>query len=682
MLFILLLLLAIFCYSHTMTKLFNTYLKLNLVLFPLFFLPIVTTPFGFGKNWFLLVTALLGLLLWAISLLTDKKTKLYYGRFLGLFFVFLLTVVLSWFRMSASVKSVSLADPNGLTSFIALFIWYFLWLQSDQNKTWASKISFLSISAILISLASLAVFIIPESRLPIVWPSQSPLVTIDSFWSFTGFPLADLILLVFLVIETGKQVFSKSSTAKSGFILNLLKLSLISLGLVVTAYRLTKIGWGGLNYRIGWQITADTFKNSPIWGVGISNFLQSFNLFRPYSYNLTSLWQQRFIVSSSGFFHYWTELGIFYLIFLAILIAKIFKQKKTTSFISIIAICLLNLVLPPSLVGLWLMVFVFAHKLGQRSSTAPKLVMGEAKTNIFPAVAVFVVLLFTSFGLFISTKKLLARVYLRNSYLATAKNDGLATYNQQIKAISHDPHWSELRRIYSQTNLGLAQSLSQKQDISEEDRQQISVLLQQAVREAKEAIANDQTSAVYWQNLATIYKTLIGSVEGAPDWALESYQQTATLDVADPLSRMEMGSLYFASGQYENADRLFEEVLLRKSDYANGWYNWAHTAKNLNRLADGITRLNQAILLVPIDSADYEKASQELTAWRQEYDRLNKPTPPTNQETTLTTPQPLPTTTQPNVIDNEEELIPPVIPGEPADEDIPTSTPQPTDILP
>jgi len=633
-----------------MKKLFNLYIKINLVLFPLFFLPMVSESFGFGKNWFLFISGLVGLLIWLIDFLSQKnQVKINFGRGFGLFVVFLIWLTISYFRLSPSVKSTTLSDPAGFGTFVSLFIWYFLWLQLEQRKSWSSSLLFLTIAGIIVSLSSLLVFIMPDSTFPITLTQNNPFIIIDKNWSFIGSILFEAVFLLFLAIENGRLMAKSSQKGSKSFILSLFKLSIISFGTILAIYRLFKAGWPGLDYVIGWQITADTFKNSPIFGVGIGNFLRAFNLFRPFSYNTTPWWNQRFIVSSSGFFHYWTELGIVFVVLLALFSNRLLKLKKSAAYISIIFLFLANLILPVNIVSLWLFAFILSQKFGNLSTVPAKFIVGEQKINIMPIITSLLVSLFILLGTFVSTKKLLARVYLRNSLLAASKNDGISTYDLQIKAISLDPTWAELRRIYSQTNIGLAQSLSQQQDLPEVDKEKISVLLQQAIREAKDTVSLDQTSAIYWNNLASIYKTLIGSVEGAPDWALESFQQAALLDQADPLVRMEMGSLYFSANQFENADRLFEEVLLRKGDFANGWYNWAHTAKNMNRLADAVTRLNQALLLVPIDSTDYDKASKELASWRAELEKLTAASQPQPQlepdEQILKTAEPLPTVT-------------------------------------
>ncbi len=633
-----------------MKKLFNLYIKINLVLFPLFFLPIVSGSFSFGKNWFLFISSLVGLVFWLIDFLSQKnQAKINFGRGFGFFIVFLLWLTVSYFRLSPSLKSTTLSDPGGFGTFMSLFIWYFLWLQSEPKKSWSSNFLFLTIAGIVMSLTSLLVFIMPDSSFPLVLTQDNPLLVIDKNWSFVGSILVEAVFLLFLAIENGRLMAKSSQKGSKSFILGLFKLSIISFGTILSIYRLFKIGWPGLDYVTGWLVTADTFKNSPIFGVGIGNFLRAFDLFRPFSYNTTPWWNQRFIVSSSGFFHYWTELGIVFVIFLFLFTSRLLKLKKSTAYISIIFLFLANLILPVNIVSLWLFAFILSQKFGNLFTTPARLNVGEQKINITPILTTILVILFVLFGSFVSTKKLLARVYLRNSLLAASKNDGISTYDLQIKAISFDPNWAELRRIYSQTNIGLAQALSQQQDLPEADKEKISVLLQQAIREAKDAVSLDQGSATYWNNLGSIYKSLIGVVEGAPDWALESFQQASVLDQADPLVRMEMGSLYYSANQFENADRIFEEVLLRKSDFANGWYNWAHTAKNMNRLADAVTRLNQAVLLVPIDSADYENASKELTTWREELEKLTAASQPQEQTEpdvqTLKTAEPLPTVT-------------------------------------
>jgi len=668
-----------------MKKLLNLYVKINLVLLPIFFLPFVQSSFGFGKNWFLLVSSLGGLLIWLLSLYIDKKAKIKFGRSIGLFFVLIIWSVISWSRLSPSIKSSSLSDPFGLTTLVSLFIWYFIWLQADQKRDWKSKVQFLNIGAIILSVSSLATFLLPDSSLPLSIPQTNPLIVITKYWSLTGSLMAEASFLLYLVFENSRLIFSaKKRSSQKIWIISLAQLALIFVGLSLGIYKLIKYGFVILGYKIAWSIAADTFKNAPIFGAGIGNFIQAFNLFRPNSYNLTANWGQRFIISSSGFLNYWTDLGIGFLILAAVFLNKLLKFKKSSSYWTLALLVLINLILPPNLLTMWLLALVLANKFGQLKSITAKFVVGEQMFNIVPILTAVIVVTVVGFGGLMSTKKLLARLYLRKSLVAASQNDGSSTYNLQIKAIAADPDWAELRRLYSQTNIGLAQALSQQDELTDADKEKISLLMQQAVREAKAAINLDSTSTIYWSNLANIYRNLAGSVDGAADAAVESYQQAALLDPADSQVRMDLGALYFAAGQFENADRTFEEAVVRKTDYANAWYNWAHTAKKLNHLAEAVQRLSQAVALVPADSGDYEKANEELLTWKKELDeavaKLQAQQQQQKPAETLTQPQPLPTVNQEEIVNlPAEDLQPPEAPPlEPTETPQPTVEPEPT----
>jgi len=247
---------------------------------------------------------------------------------------------------------------------------------------------------------------------------------------------------------------------------------------------------------------------------------------------------------------------------------------------------------------------------------------------------------------------LIADAYWRQSLLAASKNDGSMTYNLQIKAVGMNPYMADYRAVYSQTCLVLAQSFLAKENVTDEEKEKGSTLIQQSVREAKAAIGLDQKNADYWGNLAAIYRSLVGMVDGTADWSSQAYQQAIVFNPASPLIKLDLGGLFYATGNFESADRVFEEAVLNKQDYANAWYNWAYSAKGLNKLSEAINRLDQAIKLVPVDSSDYEKASGELSTWKKELEELNKKQKEATQaqgETkkeevnVLTTPEPIPT---------------------------------------
>ena len=192
--------------------------------------------------------------------------------------------------------------------------------------------------------------------------------------------------------------------------------------------------------------------------------------------------------------------------------------------------------------------------------------------------------------------------------------------------------------------------------MTDEDRQKASTLVQQAVREGKAAIALDENNPIYWLNLAMIYRQLVGMVDGAADWSYQAYQQAVVLEPANPISKLDLGGLLFAANKFEEADRVFEQVVTTKPDFANGWYNWAYSAKKLNKLEFAVARLTQAVALVPATSGDYEKANGELTTWKKELAASAEAMAPKAE--TLKTAEPLPTTGKEQVVVPTGELAP------------------------
>jgi len=256
---------------------------------------------------------------------------------------------------------------------------------------------------------------------------------------------------------------------------------------------------------------------------------------------------------------------------------------------------------------------------------------------------------------------------MRQSMVMAAKNNGGDTYNLQIKAIGMNPYLADYRRYYSQTNLAIALTLLNDKDISEDDKQKATVLVQQAVREAKSAVSLESLNSYYWTNLASIYRQLIGVVDGTADWSYQAYSQAAALDPVNVLTKLDLGGLLFAAGRYPESERVFEQVVMNKQDYANGWYNWAYSAKLSGKLGEAVARLSQAVALVPVDSGDYEKAIKELGDWKKEYEaavkKLGATTPtPTPEPETLKTPEPLPTTTKEDKVNVPDDLAPEVTP--------------------
>jgi len=680
-----------FCYAGYMNTIINTinkyYLRIVFLLFPIVFIPNVIDGFGFGKNLALIVMALLALVLWVAKLLLDKEKVVKTNKLFWLFLVFVIWSVVSFFRLEAALKMQSLMSPMGVGTVVSLFVLFFVWLQVNDKEETEKQFLFLTISGLIVGITSLVVFMLPASKLPLLLPKNNPLISVNSVWSLTGSILAEAILLAFLIFGWLKKLLAKIKEKAEimVYLTDAVAVAFFSLLFLLDIYRIIKSGWAVLDGNSAWMIAVETLKvkSTFFFGVGIGNFTEAFNLFRPASFNLTKYWTSVFSGSSMGILQIWTELGVVGLVLVAYLVLMVLRLKKTIKFWQVALFLAVVLFLPLNLMSVFLLVWLLSGLLENKES---KLILnvGEKNFNVMPYLLAILLLVGVGFGGYWVGKMFLGDFYMRQSLVAASKNDGVKTYELQIKAIGINPNVASYRKIYSQTNLALTQSILSNKDITDAEKEKASTLVQQAVREAKAAITLNQKNPDYWYNLAGIYKSLIGLVDGAADWSYQAYQQAIILDPVNPILSLDMGGLFYAANNFELADRAFEESVTDKSDYANAWYNWANSAKKLNKLDVAVARLEQALKLVPTDSGDYEMAAKELETWKKELDEAIKKQQELlkqqadaqavapKQPETLKTPEPLPTVgAEEKVNVPASEMKPPVV--EPTV--VPTETP-------
>lgn len=658
-----------------MQKVLKFYIRGVMFLLPIFFLPLSVDAYGLGKNWLFLVTGLIGMVIWSIKLLMAKKPTVRVNVMFGLMAAMGVWAIVSWLRMPLGIRMTSIMNPGSFGTLMGLIMWMFLWLQTNSEEERKSQLNWLTAAGVVVAITSIMVFLVPASKLPFSWPKDNPIISIANGWSLVGSLLAELMLAAFLLMEWTKRLVGKLKG--SDYIVEAVMVGVMGVMLFLDIYKVTKFGWLVLDGNTGWTIAAEVFKRSPIMGIGTGNFSQAFNMYRPASYNLTKFWANGFSSSTNAALELWTELGLVGVVLGLMMVIQVIKKRKNSgNFWQVVVLGLITLFFPINLVGLVLMVWLLSGELfeGRRMlmEWRPTQLKGF---NVTAGVTLLLAVVILGVGGYWMGRILLGEYYLRNSLVAASKNDGGNTYNLQIKAIANNPYSSEYRRIYSQTNMALAKTVLSNKDITEEDKQKASVLIQQSVREAKAAIALNNFDPDKWLNLAGIYKELIGVVDGTADWSFQAYSQATALNPTDPMLGLDLGGLLYAAGKYEEADRVFEQVVTNKGDFANGWYNWAYSAKKIGKLGEAVNRLNQAVTLVPATSADYEKANEELSTWKKEYDEALKKyneevkkqadaaKDTTKTDEALTTPAPLPTGNAESQIPMPSEVLqPPVIP--------------------
>jgi tetratricopeptide (TPR) repeat protein len=622
-------------------------------LLPIFFLPITTDFYFFNKTMLLYCFVAILLILWGLKMVLTRQVKFVRTPFdlpVALFaLVTILALVLSRIPKPGVFFNFGIGQQ-----IIALTILYFLITNNIKNGYMAKLLNGFIASASLLALFAIYQFIgLGEAFAPVDWlknktfsPAGGPLVLA----TFLGVALA---LTISTLIEQIKNRLNRSVLSVS---LSVISVFLIGVALAISAYQLlTTVRPLLLPFWLGWQIAIETVKRFPLLGFGPGNFLNAFTQTKPLSFNLTNLWAARFGASSNWYFELLTTMGILGLGVWLFLVWRVLRTGITqikqmgdrsnrsviSVFISVVSVFLMAALLPANfliLFGFYVLLATFALNLQT----------GEFKeeSKILPQIIFGLVILVVLGTLYFGGKIYAAEYFFKQSLDTLAQNKGTETYNLQIKTISFNPLNDVYRRAYSQTNLALANALASNPPaggLSDQDRQNISILVQQAIREGKAAVALNPGNVVNWENLASIYRNLINFAQGADQWTIAAYQQAIILDPTNPQLRLSLGGVYFSLANYDEAIRFFQQAVDLKPNFANGHYNLAAAFREKKEYAKAVGEMEITLSLIDINSADYQKAKSELEDLRAKIpaEEVSPPTAPTGEQQ-LSAPQPLP----------------------------------------
>jgi Tfp pilus assembly protein PilF len=609
--------------SGIIVQLINWLIIITFAVLPLFFLPF-TQNFYDTNKWMLLVcTASCILFLWGLRAAVTQVISIRINSICLSLMALTIASGLSLFLTSTN-KIEALVNPIGITTFGALMLMIFFSGEklNDHGITilrWALYIS----SALLGLIAIYMYFGIGK----LMFPQASYLA--DPLWTPTGSTLVTISIFAIMlpliiddIIHLHKNPNSETVVAASAVIA-----TLNVVGLALTIFQSTKL-WGNFMTPIltGWPILLETYK-SPIhalFGIGGENFITAFTLGKPLSYNTTSLWNTRFTNGASMMFHISTVFGLVglgaLLLYLKNIISNWPTNEHTAIRISFIIAVVLFFITPPNIVVVTLVTVILLIQ----TRTMDKIYSWQIPSHIkwlgFGIVSVITVLFgVISYNVF---RYYAGEVLFQNSINTAKANDGTNTYKLQIQAMGYSPNIANYRIYYSQTNLAIANSIAtnatkanQKDStakISDADRNTISQLVQQAIREAKNATTFDPNNVYTWENLARIYQNINGIVDGADTWAIAAYQQAIILDPTNPVLRMNLASVYIDQKNYDAALQQLNIALNLKPDITAVYYNIAYIYGQQGKTLNQALALKQTIALLPVGSDDAKKVTKEL----------------------------------------------------------------------
>jgi len=201
-----------------------------------------------------------------------------------------------------------------------------------------------------------------------------------------------------------------------------------------------------------------------------------------------------------------------------------------------------------------------------------------------------------------------------------ALNKGLGTseaFNFEQRALQLFPWRAIYHTTHALTSFGLANQFAGKENPTDEEKNQIQLLVAQAIEEGREATNLSPLDVGNWENLAQIYRSLVGLAEDAETWAADAYQRAIGLDLFNPILRVNLGGLYFQTGQFELAVEQFRTAVNLKPEFANAHYNLAVAYREIERIDLAIKELELTLRLSTSQTQGYDEAKlllEELKA--------------------------------------------------------------------
>lgn len=463
--------------------------------------------------------------------------------------------------------------------------------------------------------------------------------------------------------ETSAE-FNQKTTIAAGF---LAAVVLIIIGLLITLYELFVLKPAGglllLPFEVGFQtafaaISQDTGRvlQGFLFGSGFGTFLTDFTRFKQaVPFNLdTTLWSMFFIRSSSFVLELLATTGVIgvasfcFVLFQIIKRVRIKLTRENPLFFAMLFVIIASFLLPfsPILQALFILLLaLFATAEGlldEQRFFDVELHFVAFKKGIIPLIAsplhgltgsaaraedksftralpvTFFTLFLAAAGIigFFCYRYVYSDILFQNSLLAYAANNGLQTYNNQTNAINIFPYRDAYHRIYAQTNLALANNIASQQPRdtapTKETQQTILSLIQQSINSARNATIISPQTSLNWQNLSSVYRSLIGFGKSAEDFAAASSQQAIKLDPNNPQQYINLGGIYYQLARWDDAQQQFQIAINLKPDFANAYYNYGHALESKGDLPNALVYYQSVKTLVANDPPSLEKITGEI----------------------------------------------------------------------
>lgn len=423
-----------------------------------------------------------------------------------------------------------------------------------------------------------------------------------------------------------------------------------------------------LDARETWIVVSSIIRDFPILGTGPSSFGLNYTRYKPLSVNTENYWNVRFDKPYSEAFGI---IGAFGLVGVAISIAIFTKAVKFAfntkkhedsdmmypalvgGFVALLSVLFVYYATVSLAFVLTILFVLLTVKSRLEGDTHVSLVqmsissfaknsgmsLAGGEKEIFQYIIALPLIALTVVGGLNLYREVGGEYYMKKSITAAQENDGSLTYRMQQRALDMNPKKDVYHNAYANTNIALANTLSSKGNLTDEEKSTVQALIAQAIRSSRIATeVLNPLSPTNWETRANIYRALIGVANDANTWTVRSFNTAIQLDPTNPRLRLNLGGVYYSTGDYLSAANMFNQATALKGDYANAHYNLAQALKQMQSYEQAQKELEITKKLVSPDSPDAQKVASEIEALSKLPAVAGATTKPTVDELSGTTP--------------------------------------------
>ncbi|MFZ3068705.1 MAG: tetratricopeptide repeat protein [Microgenomates group bacterium] len=629
---------------------------------PLLFIPLTADYFAFNKYFFIALLGTISLIAWCIRNITRGKLHFTTSPALLPLVILVVANIVSSVLISPT-QHLSLFGQTSLFFFLAII--FITVVSSQKNRfTVNSGIYGLIISGSLLSLITLLHYFGLIGKL-----TSAEFIT-NRFFNPTGGILPAISFTIPVLIAT--TLFAtgiKNWTVKSalfGSILLMIIGTVINISLILPQSGIPVVSL--LPVRAGWSIAVDTMKiwQTALLGTGPETFLTAFTRLRPAFLNLDKyLWNLRFSESSNFIFTLITTTGLigalsFLFSFLRPLAVSLknrrnVEDKNSSNFliVALVSVIISFFVIPTGVVSLVLAFVVLicltieqklqnlksvkdvSISLSAASSASPVYndLPETAKTTVtssfLPWIITFIAVALLSSYWFFAGKMYLASVTYKEA-IDTLQTDPYNSYLKFQKSAQLDVYNPYYPQKLSQIYLSIANTYLSKENSTDEEKKSGTDFAQRSLDAGKTSAKLDPMNVTVWENLFSVYRSLIPYAEGSADMAISHGLQAASVDPTNPALYLQLGILLYNLGDTDQAIKFIDRASELKQNWDVPYFNLSSIYKTKKEYAKAL-RYAQAGLQFT------DPKGENITTIQEEIKALEKlaPAPASTQSGTL-----------------------------------------------